>query len=144
MISVQSMIVTYFAFFESTILTVSHPQVIIKRFSTVVFGLTSSLFLLNGTLRHHVIKYESVDPEFAQGMLSSIYVDGLDVGKNDSDTTFEFYLKAKVRFLEGGFNIRKWLSNSPALMKLTEANEQSSKDYTNKSDLLYKEDETYA
>ena len=85
------------------------PQVIIKHFNTVVFGLTSSPFLLNGTLRHHVMKDESVDPEFVRSVLSSLYVDDLDGGKNDSDAAFEFYLKAKVRFFKGGFNLRKWL-----------------------------------
>ena len=120
------------------------PQVIIKRFNTVVFGLTSSPFLFNGTLRHHVMKYESVDPEFVRSMLSSLHVDDLDEGKNDLDTAFEFYLKAKVRFLKGGFNLKKWLSNSPTLMKLIEANEQLPKDDINKSDLLYEKDETYA
>ena len=119
-------------------------QVIIKLFNTVLFGLTSSSFLLNGTLRHHVMKYESVDPEFVQSMLSSLYVDDLDGGKNDSDAAVEFYLKAKVRFLEGGFNLRKWLSSSPALMELIEANEQLPMDDINKSDLLYEDDEAYA
>ena len=56
-------------------------QVIIKCFNTVMFGLTSSPFLLNGTLKHHVIKYESVDPEFVGSMLSSLYVDDLDGGR---------------------------------------------------------------
>ena len=120
------------------------PQVIIKHFNTVLLGLTSSTFLLNGTLRHHVVKYESVDPEFVRSMRRSLYVDDLDGGKNDLDAAFEFYLKAKVRFLEGSFNLRKWLSNSPALMKLIEANEQLPKDDINKSDLLYEDDETYA
>ena len=90
------------------------------------------------------MKYESVDPEFVQSMLRSLYVDDLDGGKNDLDAAFEFYLKAKVRFLEGGFNLKKWLSNSPALMKLIEANEHLPKDDINKSDLLYEDDETYA
>ena len=31
---------------------------------------------------------------------------------------FSFYLKAKERLLEAGFNLRKFLSNSPELMKL--------------------------
>ena len=57
------------------------PQVIIKRFNTVMFGLTSSPFLLNGTLRHHVMKYKSVDQEFVRSMLSSLYVDDLDGGE---------------------------------------------------------------
>ena len=57
------------------------PQVNIKHFNNIVFGLTSSPFLLNGTLRHHVMKYESVDPEFVRSMLSSLNVDDLDGGK---------------------------------------------------------------
>ena len=33
-------------------------KIIVLRFLRVVFGLTSSPFLLNGTIRHHLLKYE--------------------------------------------------------------------------------------
>ena len=39
-------------------------RIVFKRFNRVVFGVTSSPFLLNGTTRHHVTSYESEDPQF--------------------------------------------------------------------------------
>ena len=34
------------------------PKIVVKRFSRVIFGVTSSPFLLNGTIRHHVTNYD--------------------------------------------------------------------------------------
>ena len=31
------------------------PNIVLNRFNRVVFGVTSSPFLLNGTVRHHVL-----------------------------------------------------------------------------------------
>ena len=58
------------------------PKVIVKRFNRVVFGVTSSPFLLNGTVQHHIGKYAMEDPQFAQDMLSSLYVDDFNGGKS--------------------------------------------------------------
>ena len=40
------------------------PNIVLKRFNRVVFGVTSSPFLLNGTVRNHVSNYEAEDPQF--------------------------------------------------------------------------------
>ena len=57
--------------------------IVIFRFCRVVFGVNCSPFLLNGTLRVHLQKYELDDPEFVAKMLSSLYVDDLvSGGKN--------------------------------------------------------------
>lgn len=53
------------------------PEVIILRFALVVFGVTSSPFLLNA-INHHMEMYRDRDPLFVDKFLSSIYVD--DVG----------------------------------------------------------------
>ena len=37
--------------------TSEDPNTVVKRFKRVVFGVTSSPFLLNGTVRHHVSNY---------------------------------------------------------------------------------------
>ena len=37
------------------------PKVIVKRFNRVVFSVTSSPFLLNGTVQHHIAKYATED-----------------------------------------------------------------------------------
>ena len=49
----------------------------VYRFCKVVFGLVlnTSPFLLNGTIRCHLSKYEKEDPAFAKKIIESFYVD---------------------------------------------------------------------
>ena len=89
------------------------PQIVIYRFTRVVFGVTASLFLLNGTIKHHIERYSKEDPEFVQKFLSGIYVDDLSSEAENDDAAYELYIKSKQRLGEGGFNLRKFLSNSP-------------------------------
>ena len=39
--------------------------------------------------------------------LSSIYVDNVSLGGDSVDTTYELYLKSKLRLAEAGFKLRK-------------------------------------
>ena len=55
--------------------------------------------------------------------LRSIYVDDLSSGASEVDAANELYLKSKVRFAEGGFNLRKFVSNSPELTNRIQCNE---------------------
>ena len=91
------------------------PRIVLKRFNRVVFGVTSSPFLLNGTIRHHVTSYESEDPQFVNEFLNSLYVGDFNGGKNNDSEVFELYSKARSRMRDGGFNLRKWISNSQKL-----------------------------
>ncbi|XP_044184810.1 uncharacterized protein LOC122964955 [Acropora millepora] len=97
--------------------TSEDPNIVVKRFNRVVFGVTSSPFLLNGTVRHHVSNYEVEDPQFVNDFLSSLYVDDFNGGKDSVPEAFQLYSKAKSRMKEGGFNLRKWISNSEKLMQ---------------------------
>ena len=117
-----------------------NPTIIARRFARVVFGVNASPFLLNATLNHHISKYESVDPEFVSKLLKSLYVDDLTSGGNNVFDAFELYQKAKSRLKDGGFNLRKWKSNSRELMKLINQNEGSS---AGPVEVVTEEDATY-
>ena len=76
------------------------------RFTRVVFGITSSPFLLNVTLKLHLKKYEMEDPSFVNKFMHSIYVDDVAFGGHSTNEVFELYLKTKSRLAEGGFNLK--------------------------------------
>ena len=57
-------------------------EIVVLRFTRVVFGVPSSPFL------HHIDQYEQCDPNFTQKFLESIYVDDLTSGDSDVDRTF--------------------------------------------------------
>ena len=82
-----------------------------------MFGVDSSPYLLNATLLKHITSYEREDPEFVNRMLRSLYVDDLSLSLEDVDKAYELYLKSRERMAQGGFNLRKWLTNSRPLME---------------------------
>ena len=90
----------------------------------MVFGLSSSPFLLNATIKYHIEQYEQCDPSFTQKFLQSIYVDDLTSGDRDVDSTFDFYMKSKLRLKDAGFNLRKFVTNSQELQTRIENNER--------------------
>ena len=83
----------------------ANSEIEVYRFCRVVFGLNSSPFLLNATLRYHFSKYKELDPKFVQKMLESFYVDDLVSGDDSVQLTYDLYLKAKTRLAEGGFKL---------------------------------------
>ena len=85
------------------------------RFARVVFGVSSSPFLLNATLRHHLEKYEATQPDLIKKLLRSMYVDDLASGAEDEEQAFEMFTLSKEILKEAGFNLRKFYSNSAAL-----------------------------
>ena len=120
--------------------TSEDPNIVVKHFNRVVFGVTCSPFLLNGTVRHHVSNYEVEDPQFVNDFLSSLYVDDFNGGKDSVPEAFQLYTKAKSRMKEGGFNLRKWISNSEKLMQWINQEEGVP---IMKASMVSEEDKTY-
>ena len=60
---------------------------------------------------------------FVDQFSECIYVDDLNTGAEDEDDAFLVYHKSKLRLLEGGFNLRKFCSNSRILMDRINENE---------------------
>ena len=100
-------------------------KIVVYRFCRVVFGLNTSPFLLNATLRCHISKYKDEDPEFARKMLEGFYVDDLVTGEKNSSAAFHLYEMSKQRMAAGGFRLRKWITNGKALRDHIERNESN-------------------
>jgi len=72
---------------------------------------------LNATIKHHLEKYEETFPQFVQLFLRSVYVDDVSFGADNDDDAYELYFKSKTILREGGFNLRKFGTNSVALQQ---------------------------
>ena len=58
--------------------TVDEPEIVTLRFSRVVFGVSSSPFLLNVTLQYHVKKYAEAQPTVVGKLLKSMLMTWLE------------------------------------------------------------------
>ena len=98
------------------------PRIQVLRFARVVFGVASSP-LLNTTLKHHIESFEQLDREFVKKFQRSIYVDDITFGADNVKETYGLYKKSKSWLADGGFNLRKFVSNSPKLQKMIDTEE---------------------
>lgn len=87
------------------------PTIVRNRFARLVFGLTSSPFCLNGTIRNHVSQYE-FDPLFVQKVVRSFFVDDFIGGHANEEEVVKLFKQLKLRFIEGNFYLRKWHTNN--------------------------------
>ena len=83
----------------------------------MIFSVTSSPLLLNGTIRKHIGNYE-YDQAFVEKIENSFYVDDFSGGDTSFETALELYKKLRVRFAEGYFNLTKRRTNVANLRKL--------------------------
>ena len=78
------------------------------RFTRVVFGVSSSPFLLNATIWHHLEKYEATHPSLIQKLQRSLYVDNVVCGAEDEEQAYQMFMESKKILEEAGFNLRKF------------------------------------
>ncbi len=97
--------------------TKADPAVQVFRFTRVVFGVSSSPFLLNATIDHHLKLFSSTKPELVRLLLQSIYVDDVVAGARDVDAALQLYRYSKGILWEGGFNLRKFVTKEPQLQR---------------------------
>ena len=77
--------------------------------------MSASPFLFNATLYHHLGKYQKVHPRLVDTLLKSIYVDDVTYGANTEEDAYQLYTLSKKVFIEGGFNLQKFVTSSASL-----------------------------
>jgi len=82
------------------------------RFKTVLFGSTSSPFMLNATLHHHL---ENDSTAVAKDIRDNMYVDNVISGCDQETNIISYYQASKSIMNAANFNLRSWASNSPQL-----------------------------
>ena len=118
----------------------AEPKIITLRFARVAFGISSSPFLLNATINHHMELYHDCDPLFVDKFVSSIDV---SLGSADGGSTNDLYLKSKMTLAEAGFWLRKFMTNSSNLRHRIQLNEGLPGDH-NLSVNTKEDDQSYA
>ena len=93
------------------------PDLRVYQFTRVVFGVSSILFLLNATIWFHLEKYLETNESLVRRLLCSTYVDDIITGGHTEEEAFKVYAESKKIFREGGFNLRKFLTNSKHLQE---------------------------
>ena len=92
-----------------------NPNIVIYRFARVVFGVSSSPYLLNSTIQHHLKQYLSQQPNIVEKLLESFYVDDLICGGSDDNEAYNHYMFAKDVLSHASFNLRKFITSSQVL-----------------------------
>ena len=111
-----------FLWYDDPFLT--ERNIIILSFLRVVFGIFSSPFLLNAIIKYHLKRY----------LNDTKNVDDSTSGFFNVKEAYDFYLNAKWIMKEGGFELRKWASNSVELMNKINRDENiSCSDSSNES-----------
>ncbi|XP_064625943.1 uncharacterized protein LOC135486774 [Lineus longissimus] len=92
-------------------------DIIAYRYTTVVFGHTSSPFSLGIVLEKHLAKYEC---DVAIDLTRKLYMDNLLTSVDQDNEAVNYYYNARAIMKQGGFNLRQWLSNLPELNRILE------------------------
>ena len=95
------------------------PTVKILRFVRLVFGLTSSPFIVNGTVRIHLQKYLSDEhiKEIIQKLIGDLYVDDVTSSFSNQIDGQKIYELAKLCLSSASFELRKWVTNDEKLQQ---------------------------
>ena len=90
-----------------------NSELVTLRFCRVVFGLTCSPFLLNGTFSAHLEKFNGYVnlKEFICKFIGDFYVDDSSSSFDDIEDAYTFYKRAKSIFNLAQFDLRKWKTN---------------------------------
>ena len=93
----------------------AEPQIKHYRWKSVVFGVTTSPFLLSATIRHHAAKYVESHPETTKILLNDMYMDDLITGSNDQSEAERFARESTEILSQAGMPLRRLITNNVEL-----------------------------
>lgn len=108
------------------------------RFTRVVFGVNSSPFLLNGTIRHHLNSYVDKDLEFVEEVVCSLYVGDLASSKPHGTSAYDFLLQTEDE-IQGN-----WMTNDPELSEKISSEDNHGVDQPQPFSKFQLEDQTFS
>ena len=100
------------------------PNIIAYRFARLLFGLTSSPFILNSTINLHINKFENLSPEKGEQFIRDLYVDNSSTSFLNIRDAYDFDCFVLETLRGGGFSLHKWCTNSKELSELISADRQ--------------------
>ena len=77
------------------------------RFQRVLFGATSSPFLLIATIQYHLMK---VNTWIATDLINSMCMDNVVMGADSQEKAIEYYTLSRKYLKDAGMNLREWAS----------------------------------
>jgi len=122
---------------------VTKPAPVIQEmhFTRVVFGLSASPFLLNATVNQ---KYHDDYPDLVSTLINPYYVGDVTYGADGEEDAYKLYVLFKKVFADGGFNLRKFVTNSSMLHQRIVSDQQSPSTQVQSSSFVVEEDTTYS
>ena len=102
-----------------------NPELVTLQFCRVVFGLTCSPFLLNGTISAHLEQFNGYVnlKEFICKFIRDLYVDDSSSSCNHIEDAYSFYKRTKPILNLAQFDLRKWETNDIKLKKQLQISE---------------------
>ena len=89
-----------------------HSRIKTYRFRSVLFGATSSPFLLQATLDYHLRRSSG---DLRQEIASQLYIDNLQGGTSDEQHLLAIYTQANRELQEANMPLQQWTTNNPML-----------------------------
>ena len=94
----------------------ANPSIVQLRWCRLAFGLRPAPSILGATIRKHVSMFKEENPEVAE-LLSRLYADDLSCSVDTVEKGLEIYSQSKEIMSKGSFNLRKFRTNNPYLLK---------------------------
>ena len=99
------------------------PEACSFRFTRVVFGVSSSPFLLNATIQHHLEEHKLAFLNTVKILSQSTYMDDIASGAGTEEDAYLLYKESEDLLKQGGFNLRKFVTNSYQLQEKIDGSE---------------------